>query len=127
MFTWWARLSATDPAIEGLGYVAMDELQGGGQLTFRDYVRVLWRRRWLIVLTVIVAVGASVVYDILTTPVYSATSQLELTPQLSSALLQANNASSQSSAAIVDVPTDIQIIQSASVRNAVLRKLPLSP
>jgi succinoglycan biosynthesis transport protein ExoP len=105
----------------------MDDQQGRNSLTFGDYVRVLWRRRWLIVLTVVVAVGASVGYDFATTPIYQATAQLELTPQISSALLQANNSPANSTAATVDVPTDIQIMQSSVIATAVRKKVPNAP
>ena len=105
----------------------MDQQQEAETLTFRDYVQVLWRRRWMIVLTVIVAVGASIGYDAVTTPVYQATAQLQLTPQISAALLQATNSSAGSAANAVDVPTDIQIMNSSSVSSAVKKRVPRAP
>jgi len=83
----------------------MDKRLGEGQLSLRDYVQILWARRWMIVLIVIVAVGGSVVYDELETPVYQATAQLQFTTQVSSSVLQANS-SSASAPNVVDVPTD---------------------
>jgi capsular exopolysaccharide synthesis family protein len=90
-------------------------------------VQVIWRHRLLIFAVVIVAIGGSVAYDVLTSPVYQATAQVELTPQLSAAVLQVNGASSTSSATAVDVPTDIQVMESTTVRDAVLKRLPNAP
>ena len=105
----------------------MDQRQAEEALAFRDYVQVLWRRRWVIALIVVIAVGASVAYDVVTTPVYQATAQLQLTPQISSALLQATNSSTNSAANVVDVPTAIQVMESNSVSSAVKRQVPHAP
>jgi succinoglycan biosynthesis transport protein ExoP len=102
----------------------MDEEQGESALAFRDYGQALWRRRWVIVLTIIIAVGASVGYDVKTTRVYQASAQLQLTPQISGAL-QASGPVSSANA--VDVPTDIQILESTTVASAVKKSIPSAP
>ena len=67
------------------------------------------------ILTVLVAVGAMTAYVVHKTAVYQATAELELTPQVSVAVLQANNSTANSAQGLVDVPTAIQVIQSQSV------------
>jgi succinoglycan biosynthesis transport protein ExoP len=91
----------------------------------REYLQSLRRRQWLIILVVLACVGLSLAYSLLTTPVYQATSNLLLTPQLSSTLLQANN--SNVPVITVDVPTSIQVIESKSVQSYVEKKIPNVP
>lgn len=97
------------------------------QLAVSDYLRVLYRRKWLIAATVFLLVGGSLIYSALKEPVYQATAQLELAPQVSAALLQANNPSIGSAANLVDVPTDIQVLESTSVFSRVRVRLPNAP
>ena len=100
----------------------MDDQHGEKQLYLRDYVQILWRRRWTIILVLIIAIGGGVAYDALTTPEYSATAQLQLTPQLSATVQQASNPTALP--VVVDVPTAIQVIQSISVQDAVTKQVP---
>lgn len=93
----------------------------------RHYLGVLRRRLWVIVVVMLVCVGASVAYSVTATPVYEATTQLLLTPSVAPALLAVNNASANSSASTVDVPTDEAVIESASVRDQVERSVPGAP
>jgi succinoglycan biosynthesis transport protein ExoP len=95
------------------------------ELRVRDYGRMLWRRRGLIILIPIVLVGLSLGYSVSSTKIYQGTAVLLLTPQLSSTLLQANN--SNVPAPLVDVPTDTQIIESAAVKNLAKKSVPNPP
>jgi capsular exopolysaccharide synthesis family protein len=53
-----------------------DDQRRGGALTFQDFVRVL-RTRWIIIfLTVVVGVGSAVALNMLTTPLYQASTRL---------------------------------------------------
>lgn len=97
-----------------------------GAVGLKEYGALFWRRRAIVIVSVVVLVGLSVAYSVAKTPEYMATAQLELTPQVSAAVLQANN-STVNAAQIVDVPTDIQVIESQTVRNKVLAKLPGAP
>jgi len=104
----------------------MDDRQGERQLYIRDYARILKRRKWSIILVLVIAIGLAVAYDAVLTPKYTATAQLELTPQVSPTVQQAGNPVS-TPAPVVDVPTAIQVIQSNSVMEAVTKKLPGAP
>src|ERR1035437_173168 len=103
----------------------MDDQHGEKQLYFRDYIQILGRRRWTIILVLVIAFGASIAYDALTTPKYSATAQLQLTPQVSATVQQASNPTALP--VVVDVPTAIQVIESTSVQDAVTKQVPGAP
>jgi succinoglycan biosynthesis transport protein ExoP len=93
--------------------------------SLREYTEILWRRRWVVILVTAVALGLSIAYGVLTTPVYQGTAGLLLTPQLSSTLLQANN--SNFPVITVDVPTATQVIESRSIQQAVQKSIPNAP
>ncbi|HWD53461.1 MAG TPA: polysaccharide biosynthesis tyrosine autokinase [Acidimicrobiales bacterium] len=103
----------------------MDDRQGERQLYMRDYAQILNRRKWSIILILIIAVGLGVGYDSVSTKKYTATAQLQLTPQVSQIVQQAQNPVSITP--IVDVPTAIQVIQSTSVQDAVRKTVPNAP
>jgi succinoglycan biosynthesis transport protein ExoP len=103
----------------------MDDRQGAKQLYLRDYAQILNRRKWTIILVLIIAVALGAAYDSVSTKKYTATAQLELTPQVSQIVQQAANPVSVTP--LVDVPTAIQVIQSTSVQDAVQKKVPNAP
>ena len=103
----------------------MDERQGNRQLYLRDYGHILNRRKWTIIIILVVAVGLSVAYVSVSTKKYTAVAQLQLTPQLSQTVQQAQN--SAAVAPLVDVPTAIQVIESNSVALAVQKTVPKAP
>ena len=82
------------------------------------------RRQWVIILVTVACVGLSLAYSAVTKPVYQATANLLLTPQLSSTLLQANNSNVVTA---VDVPTDIQLVESDPVAQVVREAIPNAP
>ena len=93
----------------------------------RHYARVLWRRKLIVVACMVAAVAGSLVYDVTKTPDYTTAAQLRLTPQISSAVLQANNSSLLSAANPVDVPTALEVIQSPAVQQAAAAMVPGIP
>ncbi len=78
----------------------------------RDYVAFLRRRGLIIIVVAAVCVGACLAYCALTTPKYTASATVLLTPTLSPTLIEANGAYNTQ---LVDVPSDIQVIESDSV------------
>jgi uncharacterized protein involved in exopolysaccharide biosynthesis len=97
------------------------------RIGLRNQVRILRRRKWSIIISVIVVVALSGVYDYLKTPEYVATAQLELTPQISTSLLEASNSSLLNSANPVDVPTASSVIESQKVADRVRKTIPNAP
>jgi succinoglycan biosynthesis transport protein ExoP len=102
-----------------------DGIDDDARSNLREYLQSLRRRQWLIILVTLGFVGLSLAYSLLTTPVYRATANLLLTPQLSTTLLQANNANAP--VVTVDVPTSSQVIESTSVQSYVEKKIPNVP
>jgi tyrosine-protein kinase len=88
-----------------------------------DYLAVLWRRKFTILLTVVVAVAIAIGIDFARTKQYTSTASLLLTvPGIS-----ANSPLAQAYATQPNVPTDIELIQSAQVQDAVTKKIGSAP
>jgi polysaccharide biosynthesis transport protein len=92
----------------------------------RQYLRILWRRRWVVVIVTLVAIAGALGYCAVSQRVYQATAVLQLEPPLPNTLLQATNAA-YSSQAVVDVPTDIEVIESGAVSSLVRKTVPDAP
>lgn len=103
----------------------MDDRQGERQLYLGDYTRILNRRKWSIILVLVIVVALGAAYDAASTKKYTAKAQLQLTPQVSQIVRQAQDP--VAIAPIVDVPTAIQVIQSTSVQDAVRKTVPNAP
>jgi len=82
-----------------------------------DYGRVLWRRRLIVILAVLIAVGASIGIDMVRTRIYQATSTIVFVSQSYSSNGSANPLSP------TDIATDIQLVQGAAVKAAVTKEL----
>ena len=94
------------------------------QLDLLDYLRVLWRRKWTVALVVILAVGATLGFSYLQTPRYTATAVVLVQP---SPTPSGVNPNAPSNVTPDQVQTQIQVLQSAPVRDAVDRKLGSAP
>ncbi len=94
--------------------------QGPAEPSLLDYLRILWRHKLLIVLTVVVTTGTVVVLDQVRTRTYQGTAQILFTLQGAS-----SSSSSSSSGALTPaaVATDIDLIQSTPVEAAVAKTL----
>ncbi|MEA2703018.1 MAG: tyrosine-protein kinase [Actinomycetota bacterium] len=91
-------------------------------MELRDYLSLLGRRKWIIVLAAGLVAGAALVASFLQTPIYEAKARLFLEANAS---VFDTNASQQLSTARIQ--TEIQVLQSAPVRNAVREKLGVAP
>ncbi|HEX4162042.1 MAG TPA: Wzz/FepE/Etk N-terminal domain-containing protein [Acidimicrobiales bacterium] len=90
-----------------------------------EYARVLWRRKWIIVITAVVAVVGVLGYCVLTTKSYSATATVLLYPPVSPLLQQAQSANP--TAALVNVQDVIQVMESSSISHLVAKTIPNPP
>jgi tyrosine-protein kinase len=101
----------------------------GDSLNLLDYVRILRNRKWVVALFVILAILASIGYSQIQRSQYTGTARLLLTPQLSTTILQATNPTANISniTNAVDVPTDTQVLESASVLNGVEKSIKNPP
>lgn len=82
-----------------------------------DYAAILWRRKWVVVITVVVAVAIAVAIDQIRTPVYSATSSIELLSQSTSP--QAGGAGPSAT----QLATDVALAEGTAVHTAASRIL----
>jgi len=91
-------------------------------MELRDYVALLGRRRWLLVIAMVLVTGSALVASILQDPVYQASSRLFL--QANTSVFDSNGSQQFSPGRI---QTEIQVIQSPPVRAAVREKLGAAP
>lgn len=93
----------------------MEPLEAGPSL--RDYLAVLWWRRWYIVLATIIAVGVALSYSFRQTAKYTATSQVLVLPVNFSPTEPADQ---QAPANMVN---EVQVVTSAAVTDLVAQRL----
>src|SRR5271154_1964997 len=91
---------------------ARTDSRGSTEPGLLDYLRILWRHKIVIALTIAVAVVAVVALDEVRTPTYQGTAQVLFT-------FQGTSSSSSAGLSPADVATDIELIQSAPVQAAV--------
>lgn len=109
--------------LEGLG--PLNGAQEPEQSGIREYVHVLWRRKFVIILTAVVVVGAVLAYCEVVGKTYSATTTVLLEPPISSMLN--SSAASNPTLPLVNVPDQIQIIESSSISDIVAKTIPNPP
>jgi len=95
------------------------------ELGLSDYLAVLRRRKGVIALAVIVVVAVTLIASYLQTPVYQATAEVLLRSSASDSVFNANTA--QPSDAARAVQTQIQVLTSQPVHDAVVKKLGSAP
>jgi capsular exopolysaccharide synthesis family protein len=78
----------------------MDELAVVGQTDLREYLHILSRRKLVITLTVLVALGLAVAYSVVKTPIFSASATVLVPQQQASSALNIQNAQLQSPQAL---------------------------
>jgi polysaccharide biosynthesis transport protein len=90
-----------------------------------DYFRVIWKRRWSVLIIILAILGICLVYCALTPRTYQATTDLLISQPLPQTLLEANNSTTPQ--VTIDVPTNIQVIESSDVKEIVARTIPNPP
>ncbi|MGH9278707.1 MAG: polysaccharide biosynthesis tyrosine autokinase [Acidimicrobiales bacterium] len=91
-------------------------------MTLRDYVSILRRRKWTIVVTTLVMLGAALALSLSQTPIYQGRARLLL--QTSQSAFNSQEGTPYDPTA---VETEIQVIQSEAVRSAVRQQLGTAP
>jgi uncharacterized protein involved in exopolysaccharide biosynthesis len=95
------------------------------QSSLVDYARILWFWRWVVIAVTLGCLVLSLLYSLTATKVYEAKADLLLAPPVSTALLQSENP--VASGSMVDVPTGIEIIGSATVASMVAKSVGSAP
>lgn len=97
------------------------EPQSAPELDLRRYIEIVRRRRVVIVIVLVGTVGLALLFSAAQTPVYEARTRLLLRSSAGDQLLGANNSNA------TDVATEIQVMQSEPVRQAVAEELGRRP
>ncbi len=90
----------------------------GSELDLRDYLRVLWNRKLIILLATVVMVAAAYGLSVLQDPVYEATAQFRVESSVNELVDGPSTRGSQES-----VQSEVQVLQSAPVLERVRQKL----
>lgn len=83
----------------------------------RDYLRVLWTRKWVVLLATLVMVSVAYGFSARQDPIYEATAQFRIVPPVSSVVTESSRSAQES------VQTEIEVIQSAAVVERVVAQL----
>ncbi|WP_116997625.1 tyrosine-protein kinase domain-containing protein [Desertimonas flava] len=94
------------------------------ELTLRDYARVVWRRKWIVLAALIMALGGSLVMSILQDPIYEAESQMFVEPRSSAAVFEQDQTLAVPNLERA-IQTEIQVLEGQMVRNRVQTDLGL--
>ncbi|MBI1180352.1 MAG: polysaccharide biosynthesis tyrosine autokinase [Alphaproteobacteria bacterium] len=73
------------------------------QLTLRDLINVVWRRRWVVLATVVVVTGAAILVISQMTPLYSSTAMILVEPRV--------NRVADSASVLSDLPVNFETVQ----------------
>jgi uncharacterized protein involved in exopolysaccharide biosynthesis len=107
-------------------HISSTELAAPEQSGIAEYARVLWRRKWIIVITTVVAVVGVLGYCVVSTKTYTATATVELLPDVSP-LLNQSGSSVNPTVSDVNVSDVIQVIESSSISGIVAKTIPNPP
>jgi polysaccharide biosynthesis transport protein len=101
---------------------------GGGDapLSLRDYLSVLRRRKWVILLCVVVVTGVALAYSLIQNPVYEASSKVLLSRQNLASRLTGVPESSASTENEVFVNTQATVARVPAIAKGVIEKLGLT-
>jgi uncharacterized protein involved in exopolysaccharide biosynthesis len=101
------------------------ETADGERSGIAEYGRVLWDRKWIIIIVFVIGVGGVLGYCVLAPKTYTAQATVLLEPPVSSlfSAQTANNATT----ALVNVQDVIQVMQSSAVSNIVAKTIPNPP
>jgi uncharacterized protein involved in exopolysaccharide biosynthesis len=107
-------------------HISSTELAAPEQSGIAEYARVLWRRKWIIIITTVVAVVGVLGYCVVSTKTYTATATVELLPDVSP-LLNQSGSSVNPTVSDVNVSDVIQVIESSSISGIVAKTIPNPP
>ncbi len=105
----------------------MIEQREPDEFELRDYLSVLNRRKVTIGLTALIVVALAIVYSALQTPLYRATGEVLLQDQNAEEILSAGQGATSNQTLQSRVRTEIEVMRSRSVRQAVREELGRSP
>ncbi|HSZ38131.1 MAG TPA: Wzz/FepE/Etk N-terminal domain-containing protein [Acidimicrobiales bacterium] len=119
---WVGTLTSENGGHRGVPQPAAQTAERSG---ITEYARVLWDRKWIIIVVFVLGVGGVLTYCVAAGKTYTAQATVLLEPPVSTLFTSqtANNAT----AALVNVQDVIQVMESSSVSNIVARTIPNPP
>jgi succinoglycan biosynthesis transport protein ExoP len=93
------------------------------ELGVRDYARIVWRRKLIVVVIAVIAVATAVALDARKVPLYQGSAGLLLTPSTSTALSTNSNSNPSD---LVDAPTAVKVVESQSTSQEAAQLLKLA-
>ena len=103
----------------------MADEQFAAELELRDYLRVLARRKWTLIVATLVVLGSAVAASLLQVPVYQGTAEVLLQPRSTESLFNPNTGQRTDPARAIQ--TEIEVLKSGPVKAEVRRKLGRAP
>jgi len=97
--------------------------ESGTEPTFRTYLQILRRRKWWVGLIALLGLGASLAFVFTAHKQYSATAQLLVQPSFN----PSGGALQEQPVTLTDVQTELQLVTSAPVQQAVRQRLGSTP
>ena len=94
------------------------------EMTLRDYGRVVWRRKWIVVAAMVATVAGALVMSTLQDPIYEADAQILVEPRSGDAVFEPDN---PVAVANLDraIQTEIRVMEGQQVRERVRQDLGL--
>ncbi|HUQ62730.1 MAG TPA: polysaccharide biosynthesis tyrosine autokinase [Acidimicrobiales bacterium] len=101
-----------------------DGVNDEAEFQVRDYVLVVWRRRWIVFVAVVLTVASALVVSSRQVAVYSASADFLLQPRITDSIFGvSNDATPGASSTQTFIETEIQVLESQPVREAVASQL----
>ncbi|HEX7168296.1 MAG TPA: polysaccharide biosynthesis tyrosine autokinase [Acidimicrobiales bacterium] len=103
----------------------LPQVEPTDELELRDYLRVLRRRKWTVLLTVVLVVAAALAVSFVQTPVYRASAELLLQPRSTESIFDPSVV--RTFAEGKQAPTEIRVVKSDPVRAIVREQIGNAP
>jgi succinoglycan biosynthesis transport protein ExoP len=112
----------TGQGLRGIVPAIMNEPR---EMTLRDYARVVWRRKWIVIASVVASMAGALVLSAMQDPIYEAQAQVLVEPRSGDAVFDQNN---QLAVSNLDraIQTEIKVMEGQKVRERVQQDLGLA-
>src|SRR5579862_4434130 len=124
------RLAVSSESVrhDSLRLASLQELYGLPirERSLSDYWRILLKRKWTVIVCIVVVVTTAALISIRTTPIYDAVTRILISPQVSSPLnFKESNTTQATDDQQRDIDTKVKILQSDTLAELVIHRLSL--
>lgn len=109
-------------------FASLQEMYGlpARERSVSDYLRILQKRKWTVIASVVVVMVMAAIISVRTTPIYDAVTRILISPQMSSPLnFKESNVSQATDDQQRDIDTKVKILQSDTLAELVIHRLNL--